>query len=58
MAAVEKLGFIGLGVMGGRMCRNLAEKAGKPIVAFDVDPEKVAALGRHGVTAAASAAKT
>ena len=25
------LGFIGLGVMGGRMCRNLAEKSGKPV---------------------------
>lgn len=56
MAAVEKLGFIGLGVMGGRMCRNLAEKAGKPVVAFDVDPAKVAALAGHGVTAATSVA--
>lgn len=54
MAAVEKLGFIGLGVMGGRMCRNLMEKAGKPVVAFDVDPNKAEALTKHGVTVAAS----
>jgi 3-hydroxyisobutyrate dehydrogenase-like beta-hydroxyacid dehydrogenase len=29
------LGFIGLGVMGGAMCRNLARKSGRPVVAFD-----------------------
>ncbi|NND50087.1 MAG: NAD(P)-dependent oxidoreductase [Rhizobiales bacterium] len=56
MAPVEKLGFIGLGVMGGRMCRNLMEKAGKPVVAFDVDPAKAEALTQHGVTAASSVA--
>ncbi len=56
MAPVEKLGFIGLGVMGGRMCRNLMEKAGKPVVAFDVDPAKTEALTQHGVTAASSIA--
>ena len=56
MAAVERLGFIGLGVMGGRMCRNLVEKAGKPVVAFDVDQAKAKALSRHGVTAATSIA--
>ena len=56
MAAVEKLGFIGLGVMGGRMCRNLMEKAGKPVVAYDVDPAKAEALAKHGVTSAASIA--
>lgn len=56
MAAVEKLGFIGLGVMGGRMCRNLIEKAGVPVVAYDVDPAKITALEKHGVTGAASIA--
>ena len=25
------LGFIGTGVMGGRMCRNLARKSGRPM---------------------------
>jgi len=28
------LGFIGLGVMGGRMCRNLARRSGRPIVGY------------------------
>lgn len=56
MMEVNKLGFIGLGVMGGRMCRNLAEKAGKPVVAFDMDAAKVEALAQHGVTAASSVA--
>ena len=30
------LGFIGLGVMGGPMCRNLARSSGRPVVAFDL----------------------
>ncbi len=54
MSAIEKLGFIGLGVMGGRMCRNLATKSGKPVVAFDIDKAKVEALAPHGVSPAAS----
>jgi hypothetical protein len=29
------LGFIGLGVMGGPMCRNLARKSGRPVFAYD-----------------------
>lgn len=29
------LGFIGLGVMGGPMCRNLARRCGRPVVAYD-----------------------
>jgi 3-hydroxyisobutyrate dehydrogenase-like beta-hydroxyacid dehydrogenase len=54
MSEARTLGFIGLGVMGGRMCRNLWQKSGKPVVAFDVDPAKAAALETHGVTPAAS----
>ena len=29
------LGFIGLGVMGGPMCRNLAHRSGRAVLAFD-----------------------
>jgi 3-hydroxyisobutyrate dehydrogenase-like beta-hydroxyacid dehydrogenase len=54
MSEARTLGFIGLGVMGGRMCRNLRQKSGMPVVAFDVDPAKAAALEAHGVTPAAS----
>ena len=47
---VGKLGFIGLGVMGGRMCRNLMEKAGKPVVAFDCDGAGVVCIdGQTGI---------
>lgn len=54
MAEPARLGFIGLGVMGARMCRNLAAKSGKPVIAFDVVPERVAALSAAGVDAADS----
>ena len=30
------LGFIGLGVMGAPMCRNLARKSGRPVIAYDL----------------------
>ena len=35
MRDVSSLGFIGLGVMGEPICRNLATKSGLPMVAFD-----------------------
>ena len=54
MSDIHQLGFIGLGVMGGRMCRNLVTKSGKPVIAFDIDAAKSAALTDVGVTAAAS----
>jgi len=50
------LGFIGLGVMGEPMCRNLAKKSGAVVVAFDQRPEPLDALARDGVARAASAA--
>ncbi len=56
MAAYKKIGFIGTGVMGGRMCRNLATKIGVPVMAFDTDMDKVAALDNVGVEAAPSIA--
>jgi 3-hydroxyisobutyrate dehydrogenase-like beta-hydroxyacid dehydrogenase len=49
-------GFIGLGVMGEPMCRNLAEKADRPVLAFDLRPEPLQALSQHGVEAAPSVA--
>ena len=56
MADYKKIGFIGTGVMGGRMCRNLATKIGVPVIAFDMDMDKVAALDNVGVEAAPSVA--
>ena len=57
MSDVAQLGFIGLGVMGSRMCRNLARKSRKPVIGFDVEPAKAAALADVGVRPAASAAE-
>jgi 3-hydroxyisobutyrate dehydrogenase len=39
MAAVETIGFVGLGNMGGRISRRIRD-AGWPIVGFDVDPAR------------------
>lgn len=49
MASTPVLGFVGLGVMGEPMCRNLAVKSRARVVAFDVRPEPLAALARDGV---------
>jgi len=54
MADIKKIGFIGTGVMGGRMCQNLATRGDTPVIAFDLDSDKVAALANAGVEAASS----
>jgi len=48
------IGFIGLGVMGEPMCRNLARKSGRPVIALDLRPEPLARLEADGVKAATS----
>jgi hypothetical protein len=48
------LGFIGLGVMGAPMCRNLAAKSGQEVRAFDSDLEALANMDESGVTPAES----
>ena len=40
----ETIGFIGLGVMGGPMCRNIAIKHGGRVVAFDLDAAAITIL--------------
>jgi 3-hydroxyisobutyrate dehydrogenase-like beta-hydroxyacid dehydrogenase len=42
------LGFIGLGVMGGPMCRNLVKKHGGPVHAFDMSPDALEELREAG----------
>jgi 3-hydroxyisobutyrate dehydrogenase-like beta-hydroxyacid dehydrogenase len=54
MGAQETIGFIGLGVMGEPMCRNLARKSGAPVIALDLRPEPLARLKADGVAPAAS----
>ena len=48
------IGFIGLGVMGEPMCRNLATRSGEKVLAYDVEPAPLERLKAHGVEAAAS----
>lgn len=50
---MNKIGFIGLGIMGKPMARNLM-KAGHTLVVCDVSSEPVAELVREGAEAAAS----
>jgi len=38
------IGFVGLGVMGGPMCRNVAQKHEGAVVAFDMNPDAFQAL--------------
>lgn len=56
MANSNAIGFIGLGVMGEPICRNLLKKSGRPIVAFDLASEPLARLKADGATVAASVA--
>ena len=51
-----RIGFIGLGVMGEPMCRNLARKSGCTVLGFDRSPQPLERLRAHGVEAAASVA--
>ena len=54
MASTTVLGFVGLGVMGEPMCKNLAAKSGARVVAFDARPGPLDTLAAHGVERAAS----
>ena len=50
-----KIGFIGLGIMGKPMARNLM-KAGHELYVYDILPAPVAELAAEGATAALAAA--
>jgi hypothetical protein len=50
------IGFIGLGVMGEPMCRNLARKSGVPVFGFDQADAPLQRLAEAGVQRAASLA--
>lgn len=57
MRKVQKIGFIGLGVMGEPICRNLTRKAGMPVMAFDLSSEPLQRLAVEGAEIAASPAQ-
>ncbi len=56
MSEYKTVGFIGLGVMGEPICRNLVNKSGKRVVAFDLSPEPLARLRAEGAEITASSA--
>ena len=52
MADGNTVGFIGLGVMGEPMCRNILHKSGRRVLCHDLSPEPVARLAAEGAEAA------
>lgn len=52
MTSQDRLGFVGVGVMGGRMCRNLAQKSGCAVLAYDTNPVPLQRLAEHKVKSA------
>jgi 3-hydroxyisobutyrate dehydrogenase-like beta-hydroxyacid dehydrogenase len=55
VSAIESVGFVGLGVMGEAMCRNLIRKSGLPVTVYDVVEAPVERLSNDGAAAAAAA---
>jgi 3-hydroxyisobutyrate dehydrogenase len=53
----KTIGFIGLGVMGEPICRNLVKKSGAAVLAFDLAPEPLARLCAEGAGIAGSVAE-
>ena len=56
MSEYKTVGFIGLGVMGEPICRNLVKKSGKRVIAFDLSPEPLTRLRAEGAETAGSVA--
>src|SRR6476646_7522914 len=56
MPEYTSVGFIGLGVMGEPICRNLVKKSGKRVIAFDLAAEPLARLRADGAEIAGSVA--
>jgi len=52
-----KCGFIGLGVLGSKLCRNLLD-AGVNLIAYDLDRDAVLAAVKSGATAGSSVSDT
>ena len=53
---IRQIGFIGLGVMGEPICRNLARKSGLAVKAYDRDAAPLRRLATDGVNVADSVA--
>jgi 3-hydroxyisobutyrate dehydrogenase-like beta-hydroxyacid dehydrogenase len=55
-SSFTRIGFIGLGVMGEPICRNLARRSSLPVVGIDRDPAPMARLAADAVAPAQSVA--
>src|SRR3546814_17746579 len=51
-SGVRPLGFIGLGVMGEPLCRSLARKCGRRVLAYDALREVGTSLAYDGIQSA------
>jgi 3-hydroxyisobutyrate dehydrogenase len=54
MPPYKTIGFIGLGVMGEPICRNLVKKSGAAVTVFDLAPEPLVRLRADGAVVAGS----
>ncbi|HUO00556.1 MAG TPA: NAD(P)-dependent oxidoreductase [Bradyrhizobium sp.] len=57
MPDYKTIGFIGLGVMGEPICRNLVKKSGAAVTVFDLAPEPLSRLRAEGAAVAGSVAE-
>src|SRR3984885_8852380 len=57
MSEYKTIGFIGLGVMGEPICRNLVKKSGARVMAFDLAAEPLARVSAEGAAIAGSVAE-
>ena len=57
MTQYKRIGFIGLGVMGEPICRNLVRKSGAALIAFDLAPEPLQRLRDEGAGVVGSVAE-
>jgi 3-hydroxyisobutyrate dehydrogenase len=57
MPHYKTIGFIGLGVMGEPICRNLVKKSGATVIVFDLSPLALARLRDEGAAVAVSVAE-
>jgi 3-hydroxyisobutyrate dehydrogenase-like beta-hydroxyacid dehydrogenase len=48
MISIQKIGFVGLGVMGEHMCSNLVHKSGLPVHIFDQSSDAIARVVAKG----------
>ncbi len=57
MSEYKTVGFIGLGVMGEPICRNLVKKSGRRVIVFDLAPEPLTRMRAEEAEIAGSAAE-